>query len=146
MQNGNINDDEGLKAPPRLVAALQQAAQTKVFIPPTLDEAVIRAGREHLAKPGPRRPYWLRLLLWSTAPATLVVFLLVRHSPDGFAGEDLNRDGKVDILDAFQLARELRSPTTPGQRRDFNNDGAVDQLDVEWIAAEAVKLPRGGRS
>jgi hypothetical protein len=147
MHNGNFNDDD-LKAPPRLVAALQQAAKKELFIPPTVDEAVTRSARERLARPECKRPSWLRLVLWSAAPATaMVVFLLLlRHSPGDFAREDLNHDGKVDILDAFQLARELHSGSPPAPSHDVNGDGLVNQLDVERIAADAVKLLKGGRS
>jgi hypothetical protein len=146
MHNGNFNDED-LKAPPRLVAALQQTAKKELFIPPAVDEAVTRSARAHLGKPERRRPSWLRLILWGSAPATaMLVFLLLRHSPGNFAREDLNHDGKVDILDAFQLARELHSGSPPSPSHDVNGDGLVNQLDVERIAAHAVKLPKGGRS
>jgi hypothetical protein len=62
------------------------------------------------------------------------------------AREDLNHDGRVDILDAFQLAREAQSGTKADQGRDLNGDGVVDQRDAEFIAAQAVKLEKGGRS
>jgi len=146
MHNGNFNDED-LKAPPRLVAALQQAAKKELFIPPTIDETVTRLARQHLVKHERKRPSWLRLVLWSAAPATaMVVFLLLRHSPGDFASEDLNHDGKVDILDAFQLARELHSGSPPSPSHDVNGDGVVNQLDAERLAAHAVKLPKGGRS
>jgi hypothetical protein len=146
MHNGNFNDED-LKAPPRLVAALQRVAKKELFIPPTVDEAVTRSARVHLGEPERKRPSWLRLVLWSAAPATaMLVFLLLRHSPGNFASEDLNHDGKVDILDAFQLARELHSGSPPSPSHDVNGDGLVNQLDVERITAHAVKLPKGGRS
>ena len=61
-----------------------------------------------------------------------------------FAREDINHDGRVDILDAFQLARELESGAKPAA--DLNGDGVVDQRDADLIAARAVRLEKGGRS
>ena len=63
-----------------------------------------------------------------------------------YVREDLNRDGRVDILDAFQLARQLQSGNDPGAGSDLNSDGEVDRRDVEIIAAQAVRLEKGGRS
>ena len=48
----------------------------------------------------------------------------------------------MDILDAFQLARELDHdiPPTAG---DINADGVIDRADVEAIAMKAVTLEQG---
>ncbi|MCL4785299.1 MAG: hypothetical protein KJ070_00695 [Verrucomicrobia bacterium] len=52
----------------------------------------------------------------------------------------------MDILDAFLLARHLQSGDKPELNLDLNGDGVVDHRDAETIAAEAVKLEKGGRS
>jgi hypothetical protein len=52
----------------------------------------------------------------------------------------------VDILDAFALARQLKSGLVPGPGQDINGDGVVDERDVETIAAQAVRLQKGGHS
>jgi hypothetical protein len=65
--------------------------------------------------------------------------------PSRFAREDVNRDSLVNILDAFQLARELRSGAPVPPRFDFNGDGIVNRADVDAVAAEAVRLERSGR-
>jgi hypothetical protein len=146
MQNGNFKDQD-LKAPPRLVAALQKASKTEIFIPPTIDEAIACSARRHLLKLDRKRSYWLRLFVWGSAPVTLLaIFLLLHHSPVGFAREDLNHDGKVDILDAFALARELRSPGKFDRAKDINGDGVLDQRDIEQLAVDAVRLAKGHRS
>jgi len=59
---------------------------------------------------------------------------------------DLNRDGVVDVLDAFLAARAAERPV--GDRAsepsapsvDVNGDGTVDSKDVEMIMDAAVKL------
>ena len=51
---------------------------------------------------------------------------------------DLDLNGRVDILDAFAMARQFRDGDT--EARDFNHDGRFDELDIDLVAREAVKL------
>jgi hypothetical protein len=56
---------------------------------------------------------------------------------------DINGDGRVDILDAYLVARTLadKSHTAPPPAAwDVNRDGVVDQKDVDWIANAAVRV------
>lgn len=56
---------------------------------------------------------------------------------------DINGDGRIDILDAFALARTIESGETnkPGdQGWDINQDGELNQLDVDLVALHVVKL------
>jgi len=154
--NNQRHAEEYLAAPARLVAALKRLPQEPVFIPPTLDEAVLRAARRHLEKPRPERVAWLRWMPWAAAAAALVLLaalpqLLNRHRarPAGYsalAGGDLNHDGRMDILDAFALARELRQGGPGNPQGDVNSDGVIDERDVGVIAERAVKLEQGGQS
>jgi hypothetical protein len=57
--------------------------------------------------------------------------------------EDLNRDGRIDILDAFALARQVEHGEKPGRQLDLNGDGMIDRRDAELIAAHAVSLEKG---
>ena len=69
--------------------------------------------------------------------------------------EDVDSNGRVNILDAFALAREIErrgSDSESGggregdgaRRFDLNNDGAVDRKDVDAVALAAVRLDREG--
>jgi hypothetical protein len=79
--------------------------------------------------------------------AFLTISVVRQNGPSAYAREDVNRDGRVNILDAFQLAREIRSGTELPRALDVNGDGVVDQADAEAVAAEAVSLEKkGGRS
>jgi hypothetical protein len=192
--------DEGLEAPPQLVSALQRLPREPVFIPPTADEAILRAARRHLTQPGESWvgwfqriwrgsggraekdgllslalsskggegsgaaareqrdvPGWIRFLPWVAGAAAALLLLaaipqfLKRPAPgpgrdSAFARGDLNHDGRVDILDAFALARQLQSGGTRNLQLDVNGDGVVDERDVAALAARAVKLEQGGRS
>jgi len=146
MPDGNFRDED-LKAPLRLLTALREASQPPIFVPPALDESLVRSVRRHFSPPKPGRPWWWRTLAWSAGAAILlVIFLWTRHPALSFDREDLNHDGRVDILDAFMLAREIQSGQRPDLGRDVNGDGKVDQSDVERIALDAVKLRKGRRS
>ncbi len=157
MPNHNPHDqDEALDAPLKLVAALKRLPQERVFIPPTVDEAVLRAARRHLEGQRQARPGWLRLMPWVTAAAAIVLLASIprffKQPAPGPARDavlarwDLDQDGRLDILDAFALARELKQGGTRNMQWDVNGDGVVDERDVAAITARAVQLEEGGRS
>jgi hypothetical protein len=77
--------------------------------------------------------------------AGALVWLQVHSRSSGLV-EDLNRDGVVDMLDAFALARQLEPGQAPRPQLDFNGDGRVDERDVQALAAQAVSLEAGGNS
>ena len=156
-------DGEEPKAPAKLVAALKEPPARRAFVPPAVDAAILRAARQHFARISSVAPSngetagvrgWLAWLLrprivWPTATACLALIGLIhfasRPSQPQFAREDVNRDGRVDILDAFQLAREKESGASPAGI-DLNEDGRIDRRDAELIATHAVKLEKGGKS
>jgi hypothetical protein len=154
-ENHDDQQDDALQAPPRLVSALKQLPKAPIFIPPTLDDTLLRAAHRHLVRP--KEPKWLSFFPWvAAAAAVLLLLAVIPHffrQPGGastggssFAREDVNHDGQVDILDAFALARQLRGGTTPNLQLDVNGDGVVDERDVAAVAARAVRLEKGGRS
>ncbi len=51
---------------------------------------------------------------------------------------DVNGDGKVDILDAYLVARAIATHASLNPAWDVNRDGVVDQKDVDWIANTSV--------
>jgi hypothetical protein len=149
------HDGEEPQAPPKLAAALKELPARRVFVPPAVDQAVLRAARRHLA--GPERSGFERFRVWlgwpAVAAAGLALLVLIGVFATGPIGsrrsvarEDINGDGQVDVLDAFQLARDLPAGRQPAPDLDLNGDGAVDRRDVEALAARAVKLEKGGRS
>jgi hypothetical protein len=157
MPDNNQHDrDEALEAPSSLVSALKRLPQERIFIPPTVDESVLRAARKQLERPELPRLGWFRFAPWLAAAAALVVLASIpryfKQPSPGAAGDsvfargDLNHDGRVDILDAFALARQLKQGGKPNPQLDLNGDGMVDERDVAALAARAVKLEQGGRS
>jgi hypothetical protein len=150
----NAGGEENLDAPEKLVAALKSLPQPRLFIPPTLDEAILKEARRRIS-PTVKRPlagwgWWVR---WAAVTAAMVLLVGLAWQwnqgsrGSSFAREDLNQDHRVDILDAFILARRIEGPgPVPGVVLDLNGDGVVDDRDVRALAAQAVRLHAGGRS
>lgn len=153
MNHGDSNtrrDGEELKAPDKLVAALKEPPARRVFVPPPVDAAVLRAARQHFATPE-RKRFFRPWLLWPTVATACIAlagltYFISRPDAPQFARDDMNHDGRVDILDAFQLAREAQSGSKPEAIADLNHDGIVDRRDAELIATRAVRLEKGGKS
>jgi hypothetical protein len=114
-----------------------------------LDRSVLDTAAPILARARARsRRRRIAMVVLPLAAAAALVFLLVLDArrilrvavPDlGLARADLDRNGRVDILDAFQLAREIERGGAP-RGRDQNGDGRVDRADVDQLAHLAVRL------
>ena len=86
--------------------------------------------------------------------AALLLFLTLRIGLDERLGprqqverptiarEDLDGNGRVDIADAYLLARVLDGAAPGRGEWDINADGVVGMADVEAIARRAVNLSR----
>jgi hypothetical protein len=154
-QDNNEPDEKVLEAPPRLVSALKQSRKPGIFIPPTVDGAILHAARKQLSRQTERRFKWPFLVRWGIAFAAVVSLLVITPvvvrnkrtiSMAGTVPGDVNHDGQVDILDAFALARQLKAGAPANPQLDINGDGVVDERDVATLAARAVSLGKGGRS
>jgi hypothetical protein len=156
MNESDQHDSKhNLEAPTRLVSALKEVSRREIFIPPYVDQAILKAAQERLAPRAKARfGNFRRWMLWPALAAVCVLIAcLVRlfdstqyvyrsnHTVEPlYAHEDLNHDGKVDILDAFALARQIKSSAHLSASLDVNGDGVVDGRDVALIAAHAVQL------
>jgi hypothetical protein len=155
MKKPNDNSQtEDPEAPASLIAGLRKSLSESetVFVPSTFDNAIERAARAHLSGERAPRFRWMTLLAWVTAATAIIVaglFLFLPSRPGtnlvkapDLAREDINGDGKVDILDAFALARQLRNGAVPNRGLDLNGDGIVDERDLQIIAGKAVRLDK----
>jgi hypothetical protein len=127
----------------RLAQALREASQKKpIFVPPTLDEAILKQARAHFEpKKKEPRPIWLRWLEPAFAVIVVCGIFLFFQPPKKFAREDLNRDGRVDILDALTLAKAIQA-NTGREEFDQNGDRKLNEADVLAAAQAAVRLDR----
>ena len=145
MNGQEQNDGNEPQLPARLSEELKAHYTPPRVIASRMDDAILAAAREHLAHVTPGRrmvqfPRWLAAAAVVALAAVLASLLLsVRRSPV-MAREDINRDGRVDVLDAFALARRLQQGVTTDRLFDINGDGVVDQKDLDAITTRAVKL------
>ena len=91
--------------------------------------------------------WWTSLAAASAIVVALGLVTTQWRSPkERFALEDVNHDGKIDILDAFALARQVKQGSFSDKKLDLNGDRVIDEKDAATIAAHVVKLDRGGKS
>ena len=127
-------------------------------VPVEVDRAILAEARKHLGKKRPR----LRIGRWAVsaaAVAAVVVFAFVHNPETGrpiqleekqlamvdmeAIKEDIDRNGRVDILDAFVLARRVEASDGFDAEWDINGDGIVDSKDIDAVAARAVRINKG---
>src|SRR5665213_1192970 len=130
--------------PARLRAELADLYAPRVRVPAQMDAVILSRAKAGYA----RRARFRRAARWTSAVAGLAgavaLAFIVRSAlvrpPATFARGDVNHDGKINILDAYIVAKRLASGGTPDPAWDVNGDGVVDQKDVDWIAQAAVRM------
>ncbi len=120
-------------------------------VPPEVDGAILFKAQKHFG-----RSWRKRLLRWvgSSAAAAVIIFAVLLNVTDRASYDslpvamnavisDFDKSGRIDILDAFNLARQIESGAKVSLSYDFNTDGQVDKKDVDWLAGIAVRLDGG---
>ena len=124
-------------------------------VPPEVDRAILEQARHRLARPRriilPLR--WAGGIAAAAAVVAIGVFLyrgarsdnhqlsIIHHQSAAAERRlDLDGNGRVDILDAFQLARHVESREPVDAGWDLTGDGRVDREDVDVVAFAAVRL------
>lgn len=148
--DGAVHDEAQFRARQTLQEDLR-ALCGGVEVPPEVDARILTAARARLARP---RRRFARFGWGAAAAAAVLVISALLVSPANRApflapsvklasrSEDVNRDGNVDILDAFALARQIEAAKPIGVQSDMNADGIVDRKDVDILAQAAVSLDR----
>ena len=89
---------------------------------------------------------WVRYAAAAIVLLTVGLFMVQNHSsldPQVKVGAlpmDIDRDGRVNILDALRLAQQLPTAQIVSSQWDFNGDGTIDRQDVDLVAYRAVRL------
>jgi hypothetical protein len=148
MTNPQDFDESESALPDAFRSAMRSRYGPVPEVPPEIDRAILADARQHLLTNAPiikRRRFnaWKVAAFASTMATAAVLFLAFSpRSVDGpreSVAQDLDGNGRVDILDAFVMAREIRSGR--GQSiHDVNGDGQLDQTDINEIAQKAVML------
>jgi predicted anti-sigma-YlaC factor YlaD len=73
----------------------------------------------------------------------LGIWISQRTGPAPNVAADIDGDGRVDIVDAFVLAKNLQTKSPLKPQWDLNSDGRIDQSDVDLIAQRAVAVKGG---
>jgi hypothetical protein len=155
-----MQDEPEVKAPKALTDDLSALFGADASVPPAVDVAVLAAARQAIARRGRARIAFRWAAAVAAAAAALLLAIQFPPSREAtapkasrpsaaaaealvLAREDINGDGRVDILDAFALARSIEAQRKLRGEWDVNGDGVVDKWDVQAIAAAAVSLKKG---
>lgn len=91
----------------------------------------------------PRVKRWHRWLPLAASIAIAAIVLFFSRPTTTVAG-DVNRDGTLDVLDAFLLAQRVQSGGETARAWDVNGDKKIDARDADEILARIVDLERSG--
>lgn len=143
------------KLPPELVNDLRAVLRSAGPVPPDVDDHIRAAARQSLVRRRRQRLVlrWVQGISATAAVVGLGVWLawpasdLLNPAPSASPlavqttlPPDARPDRRLDIVDAFALARQLERHTPVEAGWDLNRDGRVDRQDVDVIAARAVSL------
>lgn len=129
-------------------------------VPQQVDKAIMEQARRRLTRPR-RLIIPLRWAAATAAAAVIAIGAILYHGatsdnhessiinhrfvtpPLAEGRADIDSNGRVDILDAFRLARHIESRGPADMKWDLNGDGLLDRKDVDLIAFAAVRLDKG---
>ena len=148
---------EDLRVSSRFSNDLKALFQPRIGVPPELDRAVMDRAHKHFISLQSGKGKRLRIhWAWRIAAAAAVIIfafsldLSKQGGPttDRFSASetqvvDIDRNGRVDILDAFKLAKQIESAGPAETEWDINGDGLIDRSDVDVVALAAVSLDKG---
>ena len=153
----HFDEDLDLRIPSKLSADLNALCEPQVGVPPGVDRAVMDHAHKHFAPLQSGKGRRLRIHWgWRIAAAAAVIILAFsldltkQPAPtiDNFSFSkaqaiDIDRNGRVDILDAFKLARHIESAAHTETKWDLNGDGLINRSDVDMVALAAVHMDKG---
>jgi len=149
------NLDLGISS--KLSADLNALFQPQIEVPPEVDRAVMDRAHKHLTPLQSGKSKSLRIHWgWRIAAAAAVIILAFsldltkqtgpatnRFSLDETQAADIDRNGRIDILDAFKLAKQIESAGPDETEWYIICDGLIDRSDVDLVALAAVRLYKG---
>ena len=156
-RKAHFDEDMELRIPSKLSADLNALFEPKVGVPPEVDRAVMDRAHKQLTPLQSGKGKRLRIHWgWRIAAAAAVIILAfsldLTKQPDSTKvsltlnktqAVDIDQNGRVDILDAFKLARHIESADRTETKWDLNGDGLIDRSDVDVVALAAVRLDKG---
>ncbi len=153
-KNGQFDDNLNSRVSDDFKTDLGNLFKPRHTVPPEIDRAILdKASGKIFGRQ--RRHRIIRRI--GTVAATAAVILLAfsldlskkpkTQAPSTYLAQtisfDIDQSGRVDILDAFKLARHIESTANVDANFDMNGDGLVNRGDVDFIALAAVRLDKG---
>lgn len=77
---------------------------------------------------------------WAEERATADAVAVASVQVERAVSQDIDQNGRINILDAFALARQMDSSHSGDLSADQNGDGHLDKTDIDLIAMSAVTL------
>jgi hypothetical protein len=167
-KDNNPNNEQQFGISDKFREDLSNIYRPAESVPPEVDRAVMDRANQHFAgqtfdKSKQQRFRWASL--WKIAAAAAVIIFAfsleltwrsgvreseVLNSSFKALNTDIDRNGRVDILDAFILAKQIESTdqtekdsSLRKQGWDINGDGLINNKDVDEVAYAAVRLDKG---
>jgi len=136
----HFDEDMDLRISNRFSNDLKALFEPQRGVPPVVDRAVLDRAHKHFAQMQSGKSKRLRIhWAWRIAAAAAVIILAASETQV----VDIDRNGRVDILDAFTLAKHIESAGPAETEWDINGDGLIDRDDVDVVALAAVRLDKG---
>ncbi len=151
----HFDEDLDLRVSAGFSEDLRILFKPQLSVPPEVDRAVIDKSHQHFIPKHWRGRIFQHVSLWRIAAAAAVIIfafslnLTQKPGPSTIRtvlvkaqAIDIDRNGRVDILDAFKLARHIESANRTDKKWDINEDGVVNRKDVDLVALAAVRLDK----
>lgn len=165
----HFEEELGFDVSPRFSKDLSEVFTPGQDVPSNINRTIVETARRHLVRRQPKL-WWVRWAVPATAAAAVIVAASIwwviydhgrqvaRTSHSEVAKDssqvyeslrawpaqaDIDRNGRVDILDAFKLARHIESGRQTDKLWDINGDGIINRKDVDKVAFAAVRLDKG---
>jgi hypothetical protein len=135
-QFGSENNPE---IPAGLKSELKGLFRPGFSVPAEVDRAVLDRAFQRILSRQRRWHRNIRLAGSVAAAAAIIIFACIFLNHNTVAA-DIDRNGRVDILDAYKLARHIESADSKNKSWDINGDGLINQADVDVVAMVAVHI------
>ena len=135
-------EDSQRLAPTGLTDDLARLCRPGFVVPAEVDRAILSLARCRIRANERVKPV-VRWLVRATAAAAVLLVALWVGTSRARLPQDIDGSGRVDILDAFTLARVLDEKRAVERKWDVTGDGKVDRADMDAVAMSAVRLDKG---